>query len=115
MSHPQRRPDAIQNAYTGSNITRESMYAALNGDMLRNAAALRASKAFAAAVNAFLGEATCLTTRAKCRLEIAGIQDGVPSIDGITKLREAGKHLETRPADALYVSGGRHLVACAPP
>ena len=84
-----------QTAYTGNNITRESMYAALNGDVPRNVTAFKASKAFSAAVNAFLGEAMCLSARARCRLQLADIAaSGVPSLDDLVALRKKGAHLK---------------------
>ena len=79
-----------QMAYSGSNITRDSMCNALSGDVPRNVAALRASPLFGMAVNAFWAEATCLSTRAQCRLKLAGLEDRpLPDAQDMSSIRAA--------------------------
>ena len=79
-----------QTAYSGSNITRDSMYNAHSGDVPRNVAELRASPSFGLAVNAFLAEATCLSTRAQCRLKLAGLEDRpLPCLQDMASIRAA--------------------------
>ena len=102
-----------QSAYTGNNITRESMYAALNGDVARNVAALRHSPAFAMAVNAFLGEANCLNTRARCRLELAGMEEiTVPDQEELLRIRAAAA-ASTGPSECVGCVCGDVVAAMA--